>query len=72
VSGAAITHRMFAGRAALWLAIAAAVLFVIGAHAHLVYVAVTSQPDCVAHEKPGDSGGQAFSAAQSACSPQAE
>jgi hypothetical protein len=45
---------------------------VIGAHAHLVYVAVTSQPACVAHQKPGGSGGQAFSAAQSACSPQAE
>lgn len=72
MSDAAVMKRMFAGRAAMWLAIAAGILFLIGAHVHLVYVAVTSQPDCVAHLKPGDSNGQAFSAAQSACSPQAE
>jgi hypothetical protein len=72
MSGAAVTKRMFAGRTTMWLAIAAGVLFLIGAHVHLVYVAVTSQPDCVAHLKPGDSNGQAFSAAQSACSPRAE
>ncbi|MCW3473184.1 hypothetical protein [Limobrevibacterium gyesilva] len=39
------------------------------ANAHLVYVAVTSQPDCVAHLKErGDRAGQAmFRAARSAC-----
>lgn len=72
MTGAAVTKRMFAGTTAMWVAIAAGVLFLIGAHVHLVYVAMTSQPDCVAHLKLGDGEGQAFSAAQSACSPQAE
>lgn len=34
------------------------------ANAHLVYVAVTSQPDCVPHQK-GEGGG--YQAAKSAC-----
>lgn len=38
----------------------------IGANAHLVYVALTSQPDCVPHAKsPGGDG--VFRAAKSAC-----
>jgi len=72
MSGVTLAKRMFAGRTTLWLAIGTGVLLLIGAHVHLVYVAVTSQPDCVAHLKLGDGEGQAFSAAQSACSPQAE
>ena len=52
--------------------VAAGLALVIGANWHLVYVAVTSQPDCVAHVRPGT--GEAarttvFSAAKSACSP---
>lgn len=39
------------------------VLFV-AANAHLIYVAVTSQPDCVPHQK-GEGG--AYQAAKSAC-----
>lgn len=46
-------------------------LVVVLANAHLVYVAVTSQPDCVAHIQasvtPAPSG--SFSAAKSACTP---
>ena len=49
------------------LAIAAGVLVLVGANAHLVYVAVTSQPDCVAHEREG-----AGAAARSACAPSPE
>jgi hypothetical protein len=56
-------------RRKLWLAwalVAAAILLVAGANAHLVYVAVQSQPDCVEHAKaPGD--GQRYRAAKSAC-----
>jgi hypothetical protein len=56
-------------RRKLWLAwalAAAAILLVAGANAHLVYVAVQSQPDCVAHAKaPGD--GHRYRAAKSAC-----
>ncbi|CAN7408661.1 hypothetical protein [Rhizobium sp. LjRoot254] len=50
----------------LWL-LATAVLLVLAANAHLVYVAVSSQPDCVAHLKDrGDAPGQ-YRAAKSAC-----
>lgn len=49
------------------LAIAAAgIALVIGANAHLVYVAVGSQPDCVPHAKETSEPG-AFTAAKPAC-----
>jgi len=59
-------------KSAIWLAVGAGLLLVIGANAHLVYVALTSQPECVAHLGPGegDAHSGSFSAAQSACSPQ--
>ena len=48
----------------------AGLLVVVGANAHLLYVAVTSQPDCVAHVRPGETAASSgsFSAATSACS----
>ncbi len=51
------------------LAVAAGVLFVVLANAHFVYVAVDSQPDCVAHLKAGDAatGSGLFSAAKPSC-----
>ncbi len=46
----------------------AAALLVLLANAHLVYVSVQSQPDCVAHLKQGDRGEPgAYSAAGSSC-----
>ena len=54
-------------RTALWVLIAAAVLLVAGANAHLVYVATMSQPDCVVHARAGDSSSGRLAAAQSAC-----
>jgi len=58
------------GRTAIWVLVAAALLLVIVANAHLVYVALTSQPACVAHLRPGDAAPPgAFSAAKSACTP---
>lgn len=59
-------------RTAIWLAVIAGLLLVIGANVQLVYVAVTSQPECVAHVRAGDGDAQAqvFSAAQSNCPPQ--
>lgn len=54
-------------RRTIWLMVAAGVLGVLGANAHLVYVAVTSQPDCVAHVRPGS--GEGFGAAKSSCTP---
>ncbi len=49
----------------LALAIAALCITIFAAaNAHLVYVALSSQPDCVAHQK-GSGGG--FQAAKSSC-----
>lgn len=59
-------------RTAIWLAIGLGLLLLFAANGHLVYVAVTSQPDCVTHVRPGEGNGTGdrFSAAKSACSPQ--
>jgi hypothetical protein len=49
-------------------AVALALIVVVLANIHLVNVAIQSQPDCVAHVKPGTDGERgAYSAAQSAC-----
>ncbi|MBN9557774.1 MAG: hypothetical protein J0I26_09640 [Alphaproteobacteria bacterium] len=60
---------MMSPRLLLAALIGVAVLVVIGANAHLVYVSTTSQPACVTHVKSG--GGAAapgvYSAANSAC-----
>jgi hypothetical protein len=59
-------------RTLLWLSIGAGIALLLAANAHLVYVAMTSQPDCVAHLRAGDNpnaGGQ-FRAAKSSCKPQ--
>lgn len=45
----------------------AGVLLFAGANAHLVYVAIASQPDCVAHLKEAGSEPGKFRAAKSAC-----
>jgi hypothetical protein len=60
-------------RRVIWLAAIAGLLLVVAANAHLVYVAVTSEPACVAHRQPGASvtEGRAYSAAQSDCAPRA-
>lgn len=44
----------------------ASVVILIAANAHLVYVALASQPDCVPHAKEAGQNG-AFRAARSAC-----
>ena len=59
-------------RAAIWWLVVGGLLLVIGANAHFLYVATTSEPGCVAHVRPGDGGGPSgpFSAADSSCTPQ--
>lgn len=42
-------------------------LLFFGANAHLVYVALDSQPDCVSHFKDADAANGGFRAAKSAC-----
>ncbi|MCQ0990509.1 hypothetical protein [Jiella marina] len=60
-------RKFFAIRPLVVLLVLAGVLIVAGANAHLFYVALTSQPGCVAHLKePGSRAGQ-FRAAKSAC-----
>lgn len=54
-------------RLALWGLIAAGVLLLVAANAHLVYVAVMSQPDCVPHAKEVGVDGAPLRAARSAC-----
>ncbi len=51
------------------LAVAAGIALLVLANAHLVYVAVGSQPECVAHLKAGDAaaGSALYSAAKSSC-----
>jgi hypothetical protein len=49
-----------------WLLVPAGLLLFAGANAHLVYVAMESQPDCVVHAKVAG-GGHGYRAAKSAC-----
>lgn len=51
----------------LWLLVPAGLLLFAGANAHLVYVALDSQPDCVPHLKEAKAGEGGFKAAKSAC-----
>ncbi|HZA94099.1 MAG TPA: hypothetical protein VE420_15855 [Gemmatimonadales bacterium] len=50
-----------------WLLAAAVLITVAAANAHLIYIAVASQPDCVAHLKEAGSKAGAFRAAKPAC-----
>ncbi|MCG7393209.1 hypothetical protein MHY87_09850 [Microvirga sp. ACRRW] len=50
-----------------WSLAAAVLLVVAAANVHLVYVAVESQPECVAHLKEVGSKAGAFRAAKPAC-----
>jgi hypothetical protein len=56
----------------LWLLIGFALALVLSANAHFLYVAISSQPACVAHIRSGEGSVDrgVFSAAQSSCSPQ--
>jgi hypothetical protein len=49
-----------------WVLIPLGLLLVAGANAHLLYVAIQSQPDCVEHVRAAGEG-QRYRAADSAC-----
>jgi hypothetical protein len=68
---AGATAKPTRARAILWLAIGAGLLLVLIANSHLVYMAVVSQPDCVAHVRQGEGSAKdgKFSAARSSCTP---
>jgi hypothetical protein len=59
------------GRLAIWLLVAAGLVAVGVANWHLIHVAITTAPDCIAHVRPGEGDGAhgSLSAAQSSCSP---
>ena len=59
--------RLWKGRGLTYLLILTGILLVVGANAHLLYAALDSQPDCVAHVKVGHGQAGAFGAAKSAC-----
>ena len=63
---------MTPSRAVLWAVIGAGLSLVLIANMHLVYVAVVSQPDCVAHVRGGEGAADQgkFRAARSSCTPQ--
>ena len=71
MSGAGMATRQVRAKAVLWLALGAGLLLLLIANSHLVYVAVTSQPDCVAHVRQGEGPAKdgKFSAARSSCTP---
>jgi hypothetical protein len=54
-------------RKMIWVLVGAGVLAFCGANAHLVYVAMHSQPGCVAHLKEPQHGSGVYRAAQSDC-----
>ena len=67
----ALAARRLSTRALVWLSVAAGLLLIALANAHLVYVAVSSQPDCIDHVKRGVAVAApgTFSAASSSCTP---
>ena len=69
VTGAAT--RQIRTKTIIWLAIGAGLLLLLIANSHLVYIAITSQPDCVAHVRQGEGSAKdgRFSAARSSCTP---
>ena len=58
-------------KGAIWLLVGLTLLLLVVANGHLVYVAMTSQPDCVAHVRQGEGNAahKRFSAARSSCTP---
>lgn len=59
-------HPRFSRRAVVLIVAGAGVALLVAANAHLVHVALTSQPDCVPHIKTAGGEGT-FRAARSAC-----
>lgn len=68
-TGRAIRPRPRSRGLLIGVAVAAGAVLLVLANAHLVYVAVSSQPECVDHLKAGDAapGAGQFSAAKPSC-----
>jgi hypothetical protein len=69
MSGAAASLGGWKAKSIVWLSVGLGLIVLAVANAHLLYVAVSSQPDCVAHLRRGERNGTtSFSAATSSCS----
>ena len=64
-------QREATNRRTIWICVGIALSLLFGANWHLVYVAIDSQPDCVAHLRAGAGDGSRglYSAAKSSCTP---
>lgn len=71
MNGAGAAASRIRTKVVVWAAIGAGLLLVLIANSHLVYVAIMSQPDCVAHVRQGEGVPELgkFSAARSSCTP---
>jgi hypothetical protein len=71
MNGAGAATRQIRTKAVLWVALGAGVLLVLIANSHLVYMAIVSQPECVAHVRQGEGVPEPgkFRAARSSCTP---
>lgn len=71
MNGAGAAASRIRTKAVVWAAIGAGLLLLLIANSHLVYVAIVSQPDCVAHVRQGEGVPEPgkFSAARSSCTP---
>jgi hypothetical protein len=71
MSSAGAAVRRVKAKPLLWVMIGAGVLLVLIANSHLVYMAIISQPECVAHVRQGEGAPKEgkFSAARSSCTP---
>jgi hypothetical protein len=61
-----MSARLRGRRWLVWSLVGAGFVLFAGANAHLVYVAVASQPDCVSHSRSAG-GEHDYRAAKSAC-----
>jgi hypothetical protein len=72
MDGMAASHRRWKTRSLVWLTVGIGLFVLVAANTHLLYVAVSSQPECVVHLRHGEGNGKtSFSAATSSCSAQA-
>jgi len=71
MSATGAATRQIRTKVMVWAAVGAGLLLLLIANSHLVYMAVTSQPECVAHVRQGEGSAKdgKFSAARSSCTP---
>ncbi len=60
MSATGAATRQIRTKAVLWVAIGAGLLLLLIANSHLVYVAIVSQPECVAHVRQGEGSGEGW------------